>query len=59
VQNALIDKWKAGQVATDTKVDARMNEILHNGNPQPAAQTTPDMTQGDAAMGMSMGGMNG
>lgn len=59
VQMGLIEKWKTGQVATDTKIDARMAEVLHNGNPTPSAKATPDMTQGSAAMGMSEGGMIG
>lgn len=59
VQMALIEIWRKGQVATDTKVDARMAELAHNGNPNPAAGTAPDMTQGEAAGMMSAGGQIG
>jgi hypothetical protein len=57
VKRMLVDKWAKGQVATDTKIDAQMNEMMHNKGSQPGAQPAPDMTQGEAAMGMSRGGM--
>ena len=59
IQMMLFEKWQAGQVATDTKIDARMNELMHNGNPQPAAQNMRDMTQGNSAVAMSQGGQIG
>jgi hypothetical protein len=57
VKAQLVQTWITGKVATDTMVDAIMNELLHNGAQDMAGQEAPDMTQGDAAMGMSQGGM--
>lgn len=59
VQMMLIEKWKNGEVATDTKIDAQMKELMHNGNPQPAAQAAPDMTGGAMANAVSAGGQIG
>ena len=59
VQTMLIDKWTKGQVATDTKVDAQMNEMNHNRGAQPGAAQAPDMTQGQQAAAVSQGGQIG
>jgi len=64
VQMGLIQVWKTGQVNTDSKIDAQMNEMVHNGGgAQPGASQAPDMTKGPAAENMSrggrIGGMNG
>lgn len=53
----LIRKYQEGQVEVKTTVDdGALNEQLHNGNPYTAGTQAADMTQGSAAMGMSMGG---
>lgn len=57
VQMMLVEKWRTGQVATDTKIDAQLNEMMHNGGAQP--QQHPDMTQGPEAAAMSEGGQIG
>ena len=59
VQKMLVDKWINGQVATDTKIDAQLNEMMHNGNPQPAQGAIPDMARGREAAAMSRGGQIG
>ena len=55
VQQMLVSKWMTGEVSTDSKIDSRMKEMLHNRNAQPA----PDMTRGAAAAAMSEGGQIG
>lgn len=59
VKMALIEKWMTGQVATDTKIDAKMKEFMQNGAPNPGAMPMQDMRSGPAADGMSMGGQIG
>jgi hypothetical protein len=53
----LVEKWRTGQVATDTKIDAQLNEMMHNNGVQP--QQRPDMTRGPEAAAMSEGGQVG
>jgi len=60
---ALTQKYKEGQFSVSTTVkedpEAAMREQLHNGGlRQTGDMPMQDMTQGDAAMGMSQGGMN-
>ena len=60
---ALAQKYKEGQFSVSTTVkedpEAAMREQLHNGGlRQTGDMPMQDMSQGDAAMGMSQGGMN-
>ena len=59
VQMGLIKKWETGQVATDTKIDAQMNEMMHNGPGGAPSGPPPDMTRGAGAENMSRGGQIG
>lgn len=61
IPQMLIQKWKEGQVETNTTAESAglANEIAHNGNPNPAGNSAMDMTTGSAAMGMSQGGQGG
>lgn len=57
-QAILLEIWQKGQMATDSKIDARLNEQLHNSGTQPAAMPVQDMT-GGAANAISAGGQEG
>lgn len=54
----LVEEWRTGQVAADTKIDAKINEMMHNKGAQPQRRR-PDMTRGTEAAAMSEGGQIG